>query len=71
MKKIDDWKMKELEHHKKNEQRGKVRTIGLPLLEALKRWPYVKLTQPQILQETQRWVLEWNNEKRRKLKHSL
>ncbi len=33
-------KTKELEDHKKNEQRGKVGTTSLLLSEAPERWPY-------------------------------
>jgi len=40
--KSDDSRIKELESHKKNEQRGKTRTTCLPLLKALGIWPYIR-----------------------------
>jgi hypothetical protein len=38
----DDLKTKEIEKHKKNKQMEKVNSIGLLLLEAFGRWPYMR-----------------------------
>ncbi len=41
-KRNDDLKTKEIEKHKKNEQMEKINTTGLLLLEAIRRWPYMR-----------------------------